>query len=73
MLKHVLHGAEQFWVRSSKVEQGPHKPQVAGSSPAVHPLLVRAIALAARNDSGIVQLAERPALNREVGGSNPSP
>ena len=47
-------------VRSSTAERGPHKPQVVGSSPTVHP-------------SGIVQLAERPALNREVEGSSPSP
>ena len=73
MLKHALHGAEQFWVRSSKVEQGPHKPQVVGSTPIVHPLLVMGIAPIGQKNSGIVQMEEHPALNRVVGGSNPSP
>ena len=49
-----------LWERSSKAERWPHKPQGAGSNPAV-------------SYSGIVQSAERLALNQEVGGSIPSP
>ena len=59
-------------MRSSMAEQGPHKPQVVGSTPTVHPLLVMSIVLIGQKiDSGIVQPAERPALTRKVGGSNP--
>jgi hypothetical protein len=49
-----------FRERSSMAERGPHKPKDVGSNPTV-------------SQSGIVQLAGRPALNRKVEGSNPSP
>ena len=49
-------------VRSSTAERGPHKPEDVGSNPTV-----------THAWSGIVQSAERPALNREVGGSSPPP
>ncbi len=59
-------------------ERGPHKPEVVGSTPTVsHDFFGFAIldfgSREGISHSGIVQLAERPALNREVGGSKPSP
>jgi hypothetical protein len=59
-------------VRSSMAEQGPHKPQVVGSNPTVTHREENAPQAGPLN-SGIVQTVERSALNRVVGGSNPSP
>jgi hypothetical protein len=58
-------GSRNSQERSSKAERRPHKPQGVGSNPAT-PMWESSY-------SGIVQLAERPILNREVEGSSPSP